>query len=58
MSFLKRNVSLKDKLQNIFSSLRSYHNKIALIKNKLQLRERELFDKVIKAKHIPIQQEL
>ena len=50
MSFLKRNVSLKDKLQNIFSSLRSYHNKIALIKNKLQLRERELFDKVIKAK--------
>lgn len=50
MSFFKRNTSVKDKLQNVFSNLKAYHNKIFLIKSRLQAREKELFEKVVKAK--------
>jgi len=50
MSFLKRSSSLKDKLQNAFINLKNYYNKINLIKYKLNQREKELFEKVVKAK--------
>lgn len=57
MSFLrKRNVSkevsLKEKLKNVFLSLKNTYTKLVLIRSKLRNRERDLFEKTVEAKQM------